>query len=67
MKQVHFVILQGSCVGQGTFSELLISGLDVKSLITIPESDTDCVPEAVDEREEKGSSFSQTTMVNPVV
>ncbi|KAL9972704.1 hypothetical protein ACROYT_G019064 [Oculina patagonica] len=32
---------EGSCVGQGSFSELNESGLDVKSLVSLPESDSD--------------------------
>lgn len=34
-------LVQGSCVGQGSFSELNESGLDVKSLVSLPESDSD--------------------------
>ncbi|XP_068702097.1 ATP-binding cassette sub-family C member 4-like isoform X3 [Montipora foliosa] len=60
---------EGSCVGRGTFSELSMSGLDVKSLITVPETDTDSALEADDvdlEEKDLHSCSRETTTVKTV-
>jgi len=61
---------QGSCIGQGTYSELSTQGLDVQSFVSVPESDTDSAIDTDDieilERKRRSSS-TQTTVVKPVV
>jgi len=61
---------QGCCIGQGTYSELSTQGLDVQSLVSVPESDTDSAIDTDDieivERKRRSSS-TQTTSVKPVV
>ena len=64
------VSLKGSCIGQGAYSELSMQGLDVQSLVSVPESDTDSVIETDDieivERKQHSSSI-QATAVKPGV
>ena len=63
-------VFQGCCVGQGTLSELSKSGLDVRSLISIPESDSDSAIDTDDvQMEEKNGDINstQTTEVKSVV
>lgn len=60
---------EGSCVGQGSFSDL--SNIDVQSLVGIPESVDDSASETDDlEKEEKNKdatrSIETTTTVQPV-
>ena len=45
------MFLQGSCVGQGSFSDL--SNIDVQSLVGIPESADDSAVETGDQEEEE--------------
>ena len=62
-------LLQGRCVGQGTYSDLANSGLDVQSLVSLPESEGDSAIEADDievEEKEKGNT-TQTTAVKATV
>ena len=64
------LFLQGSCVGQGSFSDL--SNIDVQSLVSIPDSAYDSAVETDDvEKKEKEKdatrSIETTTTVQPVV
>lgn len=60
-----FCLQEGSCVGQGTFSELSKSGLDLQSLISIPESESDNAIDTddvqVEEKNEESNCFQRTT------
>ena len=63
-------VFQGCCVGQGTLSELSKSGLDVRLLISFPESDSDSAINTDDVQvEEKNGDINSTqiTEVKPVV
>lgn len=62
--------LQGCCVGQGTFSEITNSGLDVQSFISLPESDDDdsiIETDDIDVEENEKDISSQTTAVKSMV
>lgn len=62
--------LQGCCVGQGTFSEITNSGLDVQSFISLPESDDDdsiIETDDIDVEEKEKDISSQTTAVKSMV
>jgi len=60
---------QGCCIGQGSFSELINTGFDVQSLVSLPESDSDSTIEPddiqVDEKEKDLSA--KKTAVKSVV
>lgn len=59
------VCFQGCCIGQGTYSDLANSGLDVQSLVSLPESDDDSAIEA-DDIEVKEKEGGNTTQANAV-
>lgn len=59
------VCFQGCCIGQGTYSDLANSGLDVQSLVSLPESDDDSDVEA-DDIEVKEKEGGNTTQANAV-
>ncbi|XP_022806581.1 multidrug resistance-associated protein 4-like [Stylophora pistillata] len=54
---------EGRCIGQGTYSDLANSGLDVQSLVSLPESDDDSIIEADDikVKEKKEDNNTQST------
>ncbi|CAH3114175.1 unnamed protein product [Pocillopora meandrina] len=56
---------EGCCIGQGTYSDLANSGLDVQSLVSLPESDDDSAIEA-DDIEVKEKEGGNTTQANAV-
>lgn len=60
---------QGCCIGQGSFSELTNTGFDVKSLVSLPESDSDSTVDADDiqvEEREKDLSAKPTAVKSVV-
>lgn len=60
---------QGCCIGQGSFSELTNTGFDVKSLVSLPESDSDSTVDADDiqvEEREKDLSTKPTAVKSVV-
>ena len=64
------IFCQGCCVGQGTISNLSKSGLDVQSLVSIPEADSDIAIETdnVQVVQKNQDTYStQTATVKPGV
>lgn len=63
------VCFQGCCIGQGTYSDLANSGLDVQSLVSLPESDDDSAIEAddIEVKEKEGGNTTQAIAVKAKV
>lgn len=60
---------QGCSIGQGSFSELTSTGFDVKSLVSLPESDSDSNVDADDIQVEEREKYlsAKPTAVKSVV
>lgn len=60
---------QGCGIGQGSFSELTSTGFDVKSLVSLPESDSDSTVDADDIQVEEREKYlsAKPTAVKSVV
>ena len=69
LNSLKLFCLQGRCIGQGTYSDLANSGLDVQSLVSLPESDDDSIIEADDikVKEKKEDNNTQSTALKAKV